>query len=100
MGRDSCESPERSAFGQESLTEYLDPSGYDRGRGWKIGTMPKKSQLMMRLNILKSRAVVKKAVMIASYTDHNGPHEVDLNDLKLTPFMICRSGHHEIHISI
>ncbi len=85
---------------QESLTEYLDPSGYDRGRGWKIGTMPKKSQLMMRLNILKSRAVVKKAVMIASYTDHTGFHEVDLNDLKVTPFMIPRSGHHEIHISI
>ena len=85
---------------QESLKEYLDPLGYDRGRGWKIGTMPKKSQLMMRLNILKSRAVVKKAVMIASYTDHTGFHEVDLNDLKLTPFMICRSGQHEIHISI
>ena len=62
--------------------------------------MPKKSQLMMRLNILKSRAVVKKAVMIASYKDHNGFHEVDLNDLKVTPFMICRSGTHEIHISI
>ncbi len=85
---------------QESLTEYLNPSGYDRGRGWKIGTMPKKSQLMMRLNILKSRAVVKKAVMIASYTDHTGFHEVDLNDLKVSPFMVCRSGKHEIHISI
>ncbi len=85
---------------QESLKEYLDPSDYEKGRGWKIGTMPKKSQLMMRLNILKSRAVVKKAVMIASYKDHNGFHEVDLNDLKVTPFMICRSGTHEIHISI
>lgn len=91
---------EIQAMLQESLKDYLDPLGYDRGRGWKIGTMPKKSQLMMRLNILKSRAVVKKAVMIASYTDHSGYHEVDLNDLKLTPFMICRSGNHEIHISI
>ncbi len=85
---------------QDSLTDYLNPSGYDRGHGWKIGTMPKKSQLMMRLNVLKSRAVVKKAVMIASYTDYKGYHEVDLNDLKVTPFMICRSGKHEIHISI
>lgn len=85
---------------QESLMEYLDPSGYNRGRGWRIGTIPKKSQLMMRLNILKSRAVVKKAVMIASYTDHLGYHEVDLDDLKVTPFMVCRSGEHQIHISI
>ncbi len=83
---------------QSCLTEYLDPLGYGSGSGWKIGTIPKKPQILMRLGVLKSRAIVKKSVMIAHYTDVSGEHEVDLNDLKVTPFMICRSGTHEVHI--
>ena len=80
------------------LEEYLNPLGYGDGHGWKIGTIPKKPQILMRLGILKSRAIVRKSVMIATYTDHEGYHEVDLEDLKVTPFMVCRSGKHEVHI--
>jgi hypothetical protein len=80
------------------LEEYLNPLGYEDGKGWKIGTIPKKPQILMRLGILKSRAIVRKSVMIASYTDSDGYHEVDLEDLKVTPFMVCRSGQHEVHI--
>lgn len=83
---------------RECLEEYLNPLGYDSGRGWKIGTLPKKPQILMRLNVLKSRAIVKKSVMIAHYTDVMGEHEVDLTDLKATPFMIPRNGRHEVHI--
>ncbi|MBO6215231.1 MAG: hypothetical protein J6N76_06815 [Lachnospiraceae bacterium] len=82
----------------ECLDEYLNPLGYENGVGWKIGTIPKKPQILMRLGILKSRAIVRKSAMIASYTDHEGYHEVDLEDLKVTPFMVCRSGKHEVHI--
>ena len=82
----------------DCLDEYLNPLGYENGIGWKIGTIPKKPQILMRLGILKSRAIVRKSVMIATYTDHEGYHEVDLEDLKVTPFMVCRSGHHEVHI--
>jgi hypothetical protein len=85
---------------QDTLTEYLNPLGYGSGSGWKIGSIPKRSQLMMKLKVLKSRAVVKKAVMIACYRDHTGEHEVDLDDLKITPFMVCRSGTHLVHISM
>ena len=80
------------------LEEYLNPLGYEEGKGWKIGTIPKKPQILMRLGILKSRAIVRKSVMIASYTDADGYHEVDLEELKITPFMVCRSGKHEVHI--
>jgi hypothetical protein len=83
---------------QECLQEYLNPIGYGNGGGWKIGTIPKRPQILMRLGVLKSRAIVKKSVMIARYTDASGEHEVDLNDLKATPFMVCRSGNHEVHI--
>lgn len=83
---------------QSCLKEYLNPIGYGTKGGWKIGTIPKKPQILMRLGVLKSRAIVKKSVMIAHYTDASGEHEVDLNDLKVTPFMVCKSGQHEVHI--
>ena len=83
---------------QDCLRDYLNPIGYGTGRGWRIGTIPKKPQILMRLGVLKSRAIVKKSVMIAHYTDSEGEHEVDLNDLKVTPFMVCKSGNHEVHI--
>ncbi|MBR6257316.1 MAG: hypothetical protein IKR23_08055 [Lachnospiraceae bacterium] len=82
----------------ESLEEYLNPLGYGKGGGWKIGSMPRKPQILMRLDVLKSRAVVKKSVMIARYTDSTGSHEADLSELKVTPFMIPRSGEHKVHI--
>ena len=83
---------------RDCLEEYLNPLGYGTGQGWKIGTLPKKPQILMRLNVLKSRAIVKKSVMIAHYTDSLGEHEVDLGDIKVTPFMIPRNGKHEVHI--
>lgn len=83
---------------QKCLEDYLNPLGYGSGTGWKIGTIPKKPQILMRLSVLKSRAIVKKSVMIAHYMDADGEHEVDLGDLKVTPFMICKSGEHKVHI--
>jgi hypothetical protein len=83
----------------DSLEEYLNPLGYGKGGGgWKIGSMPRKPQILMRLDVLKSRAVVKKSVMIARYTDSTGEHEADLSELKVTPFMVPRSGEHNVHI--
>jgi hypothetical protein len=83
---------------RECLEDYLNPVGYGTGRGWKIGTLPKKPQILMRLDVLKSRAIVKKSVIVAKYNDFEGEHEVDLTQLKPTPFMIPRSGEHSVHI--
>jgi hypothetical protein len=83
---------------RNTLEEYLNPIGYDSGRGWKIGTIPQKPQILMRLDVLKSRAIVRRSVMTAHYIDARGEHETDLTLLKPTPFMIPRSGHHDVHI--
>ena len=66
----------------------------------QIGSMPKKPQLMMRLNVLKSKAVIKKMVVTVKYTDQHGTHEMDLDDMKESPFVICRSGRHRVNIMI
>ncbi len=83
---------------EDCLNEYLSPLGYGSGGGWRIGTLPKKPQILMRLGILKSRAIIRKSVMVASYRDSEGDHEVDLDELEVTPFMVTRSGEHKVHI--
>lgn len=78
---------------KDDLEEYLSPLN-----GWKIGTLPKPSQIMMRLNVLKSKAVIKKSIIIAKYTDQDGEHEMDIKNVKITPYMICKSGQHNVHV--
>ena len=85
---------------QESLERYLNPISSQYGDGWEIGTMPKKTQLMMRLNVLKSKAVIKKMVAVVKYTDQQGTHEMDLEDMEESPFVICQSGRHKVNIMI
>ncbi len=83
---------------REILDEYLNPLGVRQGKGWRIGTMPKKSQLMMRLNRLKSKALIKKSMIIGRYRDSEGVHEMDLEDIEVTPFMLPVSDRHKVHV--
>ena len=80
---------------QQALADYLNPV---ESPGLKIGMLPRRSQLLMRLNGLKHRAIVKKSVVIAKYYDEKGVHEMDLEDVKVTPFMIAKNGEHKVHI--
>ncbi|MBQ9633347.1 MAG: hypothetical protein IJV04_10640 [Lachnospiraceae bacterium] len=82
----------------ECLEAYLNPLGREAGRGWKIGVIPKKPQILMRMGILKSRAIVRKSSMVAAYSDATGYHEVALEELVVSPFMVCKSGKHQVHI--
>ena len=61
--------------------------------------MPRRSQILMRLNSLKSRAMIRHIVVTASYQDATGHHEMNLEDLKVSPFMVVRNGEHRVHIS-
>lgn len=85
---------------QECLTQYLDPVESENGAGWKIGTMPTKNQLLMKLNVLKRKAIVRKLLLIARYTDEYGTHETELSDVQENPFMVCRSGVHHVHLTV
>lgn len=85
---------------QETLERYLNPVKTGYGRGWEIGVLPRRSQLLMRLNVLKSKAIIKKIVITVRYTDQNGSHEMDLEDVKVSPFMVCCSGTHRVNIMV
>lgn len=83
---------------RESLGEYLDPIHGQYGQGWEIGVLPRRSQILMRLHVLKSKAVIRRLVVTVQYTDQTGAHEVDLEDMIEEPYLICVSGSHHINI--
>ena len=84
---------------KEALENYLNPVRDIDNQGWNIGVLPRKSQIMMKLNALKSRALIRHIVVTAKYEDETGIHEVDIEQLKVSPFMVVVNGIHHIHIS-
>lgn len=83
----------------EMLNEYLSPVANVVTKGWEIGVLPRKSQIMMRLNSIKSKARIKHMVVTARYEDSKGSHEVDLDEIQKSPYMVVMNGTHHIHIS-
>ena len=80
------------------MDAYLNPVKNGQEEGWDFGVLPKKTQIMMKLNVLKSRAQIHKVSVTVSYMDDEGEREVDLENFEATPFMIVRSGSHQVHI--
>ena len=83
---------------QETLERFLNPVSNELSAGWEIGVIPGKNQIAMQLTAVKREAVIKKMVVTAAYVDHTGYHEVDLEELKVTPFMVCCNGTHRVHV--
>ena len=96
---DIDESFELQTLVKQTLDEYLDPVKGTGSGGWRIGNIPKVSQIQMRLGILKSRFILKKISVSAAWNDAEGDHERDLGDLTVMPYMVCKSGEHRIHIT-
>ena len=83
---------------ESMLNDYLNPVSAEDDPGWEIGTVPKKTQILMKLGSLKSHALIRKTAMVAHYKDKDGEHETDISDLRVSPFMAVRSGKHSVHI--
>ncbi|MDO4530673.1 MAG: hypothetical protein Q4C06_01720, partial [Bacillota bacterium] len=90
---------EIQTLAKDVLTKYLNPIATENSKGWNIGQMPRNAQIMMKLNSLKNRVMIRQVVVTAKYEDDDGVHEVALNELKVSPFMVVCNGKHNIHIS-
>ena len=84
---------------QDTLKDYLNPISRVSDSGWNIGVLPRKSQILMRLNSLKIPAVIQHMVVTAKYEDSKGVHEVDIEDIRKSPYMVVVSGNHHVYIS-
>ncbi|MBO4457643.1 MAG: hypothetical protein J5802_07980 [Butyrivibrio sp.] len=81
------------------ITEYLNPVSTKDSQGWRMGTLPKESQILMKLNSLRNKAVIQRIIMIGKYVDAYGEHELDIKDIEVTPFMVVKSGKHKVVIT-
>ena len=81
------------------MDEYLNPVSGIGKKGWDIGVLPRKSQIVMKLNAVKNKAIINHIMITAKYSDRNGTHEVDLDELKVSPFMVVKNGTHKIYLS-
>lgn len=82
----------------QSLTKYLKPVTGNNNRGWDIGEIPKKTQIIMKLKFLERKISIKNCVISARYSDETGLHEVDADKLRNNPYVCIRNGIHEVHI--
>lgn len=83
---------------RETLEQFLHPIAAPMRDGWEIGVLPGKNQIAMQIHAGKNETMIRKIVVTASYTDYLGEHEVDLDELVVSPFMVCCSGEHHVHI--
>jgi hypothetical protein len=81
------------------LSDYLSPVRSADNDGWEIGSLPKESQILMRLGVLRSRTVIQRITMIGHYIDSFGEHEMDTREIEVTPFMVPRNGQHKVIIT-
>ncbi len=81
------------------LSDYLDPVRSANSDGWDIGTLPKETQILMKLGVMRSKAVIQRITMIGHYVDADGEHEIDTKDIEITPFMVPRNGEHKVIIT-
>ncbi|MBO5551226.1 MAG: hypothetical protein J5966_04635, partial [Lachnospiraceae bacterium] len=95
---DMEESFETQSLISRTLYDYFNPVSTKDGSGWEIGVIPKRSQILMRLGALKSHAVIRNMSIVVHYVDKSGEHETDLESLTVSPFMVSRSGTHQVNI--
>ncbi len=82
----------------DALTSFLSPVSDPLNPGWEIGKLPGKSQIMMKLNALKTGAFIRRLVITATYMDTDGSHECDIDNLPPNKFYVVKSGTHKTHI--
>lgn len=84
---------------ERAIDDYIEPLKSSI-KSWNIGDIPSTSQLLMWINSFKKDATVQNVAILAKYQDHYGTHEVHLDELEITPFMIGVPGKHQIHIVV
>lgn len=84
---------------QSSIENYLEPVKDAIHNGWKIGTLPKESQIRMMLNALETDSVLQNFSIQAVYQDNEGVHETTLDNVCISPYMVCCNGEHKIIVS-
>lgn len=80
------------------LQAFLNPVSDGVNPGWEIGMLPDTPQILMRLHVAVRDVQIKNIMITGRYPDKLGICERELDKIPKSPFFICKSGRHEIHI--
>lgn len=80
------------------LQMFLDPVSGGSGSGWQIGMLPDTAQILMRLHASVHDVHIKNIMITGTYMKKTGICERELDKIPKSPFFICKSGRHKIHI--
>lgn len=80
------------------ITTFLEPVGEQDEIRWRIGRLPRTSQIMLMLNALESTARIVHMNMLAQYSCEQGICEKALDEIVVSPYMVCCNGTHKINI--
>lgn len=80
------------------IENFLNPVSNESGPGWEIGALPDSPQILMRLHAAVRDVRIKNIMVTGSYPEKSGICERELDKLPKSPFFICKSGRHKIHI--
>lgn len=88
---------EKQARVIQRLESYIEPTHTSMNEGWEIGVLPTESQIKVMVRSVLHQEKVKYISITASYTDYAGYHEMNLQDIKKSTFMIGINGVHKVH---
>lgn len=82
----------------EVLEDFLNPVTDESHAGWEIGELPKPSQILMKLHAAESDMIILNSMITGRYRDSQGIWEKEIDKIPGSPFFVCRSGRHKVHI--
>lgn len=83
----------------KKLNEFFHPILSENAEGHPIGMLPSDQQIITMLYSTVFDGRIKQYVVTSSYTDSNGVHDIDMNQLGDNPFVVCVNGKHKIHMA-
>ena len=86
---------------EELITDFLNPyHGGSEGKGWKIGSYPRVSQIRAWLKKNLPDVTVARIAVTASVDGEEKTIREDIHDLSQSPFVMPVSGEHRVYIDL
>lgn len=86
---------------EELIVQFLNPyHGGSDGKGWKIGTYPRVSQIRAWLKKNLPDVTISRISVTASVNGEEKTIKEDIRDLSRSPFVMPVSGKHQVYIDL
>lgn len=86
---------------EELIIQFLNPyHGGSEGKGWKIGTYPRVSQIRAWLKKCLPDVTIARLSVTASVDGEEKTIKEEIRDLSISPFVMPVSGNHRVYVDL